>query len=66
MTHPTRRRWIQGATTTLGAAAVAPQLFAQGGPVKIGYAIARTGPLIAFANHGGQTHLLVDVFGGFT
>ena len=36
MTHPTRRRWIQGAATTLGAAAVAPSLFAQSGPVKIG------------------------------
>ncbi|MEJ8857158.1 amino acid ABC transporter substrate-binding protein [Variovorax robiniae] len=42
--NTTRRRWIQGAATTLGAAAVAPQLFAQSGPVRIGYAIARTGP----------------------
>ncbi|WP_431274375.1 amino acid ABC transporter substrate-binding protein [Variovorax ureilyticus] len=39
-----RRRWIQGTATALGAAAVAPKLFAQGAPVRVGYAIARTGP----------------------
>jgi len=44
-----RRRWIQGTATALGAAAVAPRLFAQGAPVRVGYAIARTGPWAAGA-----------------
>lgn len=44
MTDATRRRWIQQAATAVGAAAVAPHLLAQGAPVRIGYAIARTGP----------------------
>ena len=39
----TRRRWTQGAAA-LGAASIAPHLLAQGAPVRIGYAIARTGP----------------------
>ena len=38
-----RRRWIQGTATALGAAAVAPRLWAQGAPVRIGYAIAPAG-----------------------
>ena len=49
MTDANRRRWIQQAATAVGAAAVAPRLFAQGAPVKIGYAIARTGPWAAGA-----------------
>ncbi len=38
-----RRRLLQGAAA-LGAAAVAPALRAQAAPVRIGYAMARTGP----------------------
>ncbi|MDI1236784.1 MAG: amino acid ABC transporter substrate-binding protein [Polaromonas sp.] len=44
MVQPSRRTLIQGAAAAVGAAAFAPQLFAQAGPVRIGYAIARTGP----------------------
>ena len=43
MHQPTRRTLIQGAAA-LAAAAVSPQLLAQAKPVRIGYAIARTGP----------------------
>jgi len=39
----TRRQFIQGAAA-VGAAAVAPHLAAQNAPVRVGYAIARTGP----------------------
>jgi branched-chain amino acid transport system substrate-binding protein len=38
-----RRRFIQGAAA-LGASSVAPSLLAQAKPVRVGYAIARTGP----------------------
>ncbi len=38
-----RRQMIQGAAA-LGAAAAAPALLAQSNPVRIGYAMARTGP----------------------
>ncbi|MEO8022146.1 amino acid ABC transporter substrate-binding protein [Polaromonas sp.] len=44
MVQPSRRTLIQGAAAAVGAAAFAPSLFAQTGPVRIGYAIARTGP----------------------
>jgi branched-chain amino acid transport system substrate-binding protein len=40
----TRRQLIQGAAAAVGAMSVAPGLLAQSGPVRIGYAIARTGP----------------------
>ena len=43
MAQPTRRRWIQGAAA-VGAASLAPSLRAQSTPVRIGYAMARTGP----------------------
>jgi branched-chain amino acid transport system substrate-binding protein len=43
MHQPTRRTLIQGAAA-LAAAAVSPQLLAQAKPVRIGYAISRTGP----------------------
>jgi len=42
-----RRRWMQGTAAVLGTAAFAPALRAQpasGGPVRIGYAMSRTGP----------------------
>jgi branched-chain amino acid transport system substrate-binding protein len=42
--HANRRRWIQGTATALGTAAVAPRLLAQGAPVRVGYAMSRTGP----------------------
>ncbi|MES2973529.1 MAG: amino acid ABC transporter substrate-binding protein [Pseudomonadota bacterium] len=40
----TRRQVIKGAAAAVGAMAVAPQLMAQAAPVRIGYAMARTGP----------------------
>ena len=43
MPQTTRRRMIQGAAA-IGAAAIAPSLRAQAGPVRIGYAMSRTGP----------------------
>lgn len=39
-----RRRFVRGAAATVGAMAMAPQLMAQSAPVRVGYAIARTGP----------------------
>ena len=44
MVQSTRRLIIKGAAATVGAMSVAPQLLAQPGPVRIGYAMARTGP----------------------
>ena len=44
MVQPTRREVIKGAAAALGAASVAPSLLAQAAPVKVGYAMARTGP----------------------
>lgn len=44
MAHPTRRLVIQRAAATVGAMSVAPQLLAQSAPVRVGYAMARTGP----------------------
>src|SRR5690606_3509560 len=43
-TLPPRRRWMQGTAAVLGSAAFAPALRAQSGPVRIGYAMSRTGP----------------------
>ena len=54
-----RRRWIQGTATALGAAAVAPKLFAQSGPVRVGYAIARTGPWAAGAQVSQEPNYLL-------
>ena len=45
--QPSKRQWIKGAAATVGTLALAPQLWAQGSsaaPIRIGYAIARTGP----------------------
>jgi branched-chain amino acid transport system substrate-binding protein len=44
MVHPNRRKVIQGAAAAVGALSVAPGLWAQSAPVRVGYAIARTGP----------------------
>lgn len=48
MVQPTfqksRRQIIQGAAAAVGAMSVAPQLWAQAQPVRVGYAMARTGP----------------------
>jgi branched-chain amino acid transport system substrate-binding protein len=41
--HPNRRHFIQGAAA-VGAASVAPSLLAQAAPVRVGYAMSRTGP----------------------
>jgi branched-chain amino acid transport system substrate-binding protein len=39
-----RRQFVRNAAAAVGAMAVAPQLIAQSAPVRVGYAIARTGP----------------------
>ncbi len=44
MVQLARRTLLKGATAAVGAAAFSPSLFAQATPVRIGYAIARTGP----------------------
>jgi len=44
MVHQTRRQLIKGAAATVGAMSIAPGLLAQAAPVRVGYAIARTGP----------------------
>jgi branched-chain amino acid transport system substrate-binding protein len=44
MVQPTRRKIIQQAAAAVGAMSVAPGLLAQSAPVRVGYAIARTGP----------------------
>jgi len=44
MARHTKRTFIKGAAATLGAAAFAPHLLAAPSPVRIGYAMARTGP----------------------
>lgn len=44
MVQQTRRKLIKGAAAAVGAMSVAPGLLAQAKPVRIGYAIARTGP----------------------
>ena len=44
MVQLSKRTLLKGAAATVGVATFAPQLFAQASPVRIGYAIARTGP----------------------
>ena len=44
MVNVNRRVVIQKTAATIGALSVAPQLMAQSAPVRIGYAISRTGP----------------------
>jgi branched-chain amino acid transport system substrate-binding protein len=44
MVQHSKRSLIKGAAAAIGAATFAPQLFAQAKPVRIGYAISRTGP----------------------
>lgn len=44
MVQQTRRQLIKGVAATVGAMSVAPRLLAQARPVRVGYAIARTGP----------------------
>jgi len=44
MLKTTRRQLIQGAAAAAGSFALAPVLRAQTGPVRIGYAMSRTGP----------------------
>ena len=44
MAQPTRRLIIKSAAATVGAMSVAPHLLAQSAPVRVGYAMARTGP----------------------
>ena len=44
MTQHTRRQIIKGTAAAVGAMAVAPGLLAQAAPVRVGYAMARTGP----------------------
>ncbi len=44
MVQQLRRNIIKGSAAAVGAMAVAPSLLAQSAPVRIGYAISRTGP----------------------
>ena len=44
MLQLSKRTLLKGAAATVGVATFTPQLFAQANPVRIGYAIARTGP----------------------
>lgn len=44
MMPTTRRQIIKGSAAAIGAMSVAPSLFAQAAPVRVGYAMARTGP----------------------
>jgi branched-chain amino acid transport system substrate-binding protein len=44
MMQPTRRKLIKGAAAAAGAMSFAPALLAQAAPVRIGYAMSRTGP----------------------
>ena len=44
MLQLSKRTLLKGAAATVGVATFAPHLFAQANPVRIGYAIARTGP----------------------
>lgn len=44
MVQQSKRTLLKGAAATVGAATFAPQLLAAQAPVRIGYAIARTGP----------------------
>src|SRR3990167_561692 len=44
MVQASKRSLLKGAAASVVAAAFAPQLFTQAKPVRIGYAIARTGP----------------------
>ncbi|MEY3381364.1 MAG: hypothetical protein RL468_1962, partial [Pseudomonadota bacterium] len=44
MVQLTKRKLLQNAAATVGAATFAPHLLAQAKPVRIGYAMARTGP----------------------
>lgn len=44
MVQQIRRNLIKGSAAAVGAMAVAPSLLAQSAPVRIGYAISRTGP----------------------
>ncbi|MBP7564686.1 MAG: amino acid ABC transporter substrate-binding protein [Burkholderiaceae bacterium] len=58
MRHTTRRTILQGAAA-LGAASVAPGLLAQAKPIRIGYAIARTGPWAAGAQVSQEPNYLL-------
>ena len=44
MVQQTKRTLLKGAAAVVGTATFAPQIFAQAKPVRVGYAIARTGP----------------------
>jgi branched-chain amino acid transport system substrate-binding protein len=44
MVQATRRTLIKGAAAAVGVMSVAPGLLAQAGPVRVGYAMSRTGP----------------------
>ena len=60
--QPSKRQWIKGAAATVGTLAVAPQLWAQGSsaaPIRIGYAIARTGPWAAGAQVSQEPNYLL-------
>lgn len=59
MVQQTRRKLIQGAAAAVGAMSVAPGLLAQSAPVRVGYAIARTGPWAAGAQVSQEPNFLL-------
>ena len=59
MVNSTRRTVIKGAAAAVGAMSVAPQLWAQSQPVKIGYAMSRTGPWTGGAQVGQEPNYLM-------
>ncbi|HMA06867.1 MAG TPA: amino acid ABC transporter substrate-binding protein [Ramlibacter sp.] len=59
MVQQTRRKLIKGAAAAVGAMSVAPGLWAQGKPVRVGYAIARTGPWTAGAQISQEPNYLL-------
>jgi len=61
MVQSTRRLIIKGAAATVGAMSVAPSLLAQPGPVRVGYAMARTGPWTGGAQTSQEPNYLLWV-----
>ena len=55
----TRRQVIKGAAAAVATAVVTPHLLAQSGPVRVGYAIARTGPWTGGAQVSQQPNYLL-------
>lgn len=59
MAQPNRRLIIRGAAAAVGTLSVAPHLLAQSGPVRIGYAMSRTGPWTGGAQTSQEPNFLL-------